>query len=167
MNRALAAALLIAGCGGGEGGGGNGADGGSGSSLIKSPSVVLESGFGEATLQFTGTVSFPETIAGGKLGQLVLTQGRPFRLATGNELKGFALSSTTRTLTYAIRHLDPGMYAIFLGFDTTGDGKIGPGDLVGYYDGSAASPIVDPAAAKLIDLSASTGGIDFALGVAP
>jgi len=62
----------------------------------------------------------------------------------------------------------PGSYRIEVGVDADGDGDPeGPGDLVGWSSDSVTTPIVDEAAASLVDVAASPIEATFALATRP
>ena len=79
----------------------------------------------------------------------------------------FPISDAKRELRLYFQ-VYPGSYRIEVGVDVDGDGNPeGPGDLVGWSSENVDAPIVDEAAAALVDVAASPIEASFALATRP
>ena len=115
-------------------------------------------------LAVRGTLTLPAPLPAGRT--LVLSVGQ----ASGDtHTATFVTATTTDRFTFRIGGLAAGSYVVRAQADAGGNGVVNDaGDYDGYYDGSAAGPILVRADAKVVVLSAAcVDNLSFGAGVKP
>jgi hypothetical protein len=150
---------------GGDGGAGNG-PAVSGTCPMGTYDFDTNSGF-KGDTAIAGTVTFSAPIKAGH--KIVMSL---FQIEMGGGVSGFGTFETTfpddrTTFTYRLTSIDASDYAIAAQGDVGGatDEPTDPGDMIGYYAGSATSPIQDQKQANLLTIPPCWDKVDF--GAAP
>jgi len=116
-------------------------------------------------LAVRGTLTLPAPLPAGRT--LVLSVG----LASGSDTRSmtFVTATATDRFTFRIGGLASGSYVVRAQADAGGNGAVNDaGDYDGYYDGTAAGPILLRADAKLVTLAAAcVDNLAFGAGVKP
>ena len=158
-----------------NGGGGSGSDGGLLADAASDASDGGECLPGTFDLDVTSNQGGPISIAGSVDLAQVVAIGKRFELAVGSQNSGaaeaFTLIATAPLgkVAYRVRGLLAGSYVVRAQGDLGGTEVVGEtGDLDGYYNGSAAGPILlraDATAGQLDD--DCVGSVNFGIGSRP
>jgi hypothetical protein len=152
---AVAVVLSLWGCGGGEGD-----DDGV-------PTIKVDPGFWEGPLTVKGTISLPADAASGRFTQFEFMRVNA-GLHSGNSVQSGPNTTDSKTVLFEIAGLEDGEYKFRFFADQSGDSRVGPGDLEGWYGGTVASPIQDRDAGLVLKLEGRNHeGIDFGVALAP
>ncbi len=155
MNRLAIVAVVLSlwGCGEGEE---------SGVPVIKVRSRPFE---GPHTVK--GTISLPADAASGRFTQFEFVRVNA-GINGGNSVQAGPSTTDAKTLIYEIEGLEDGEYKFRFFADQSGDSRVGPGDLEGWYGGTVQSPLQSLEAAQVLKLEGrSHEGIDFGVALKP
>lgn len=126
----------------------------------------MDGAFGGA-LALRGTVTVPAPLPVGRT--VVLTVAQIVGTVSDAHTQSFTTTSASDRSTYRIGGLARGAYRIRVQADANGNGAVNdPGDYDGYYDGTAAGPILNAVDAKTVTLATDcVDKLDFGAGVKP
>lgn len=110
-----------------------------------------------------GTVMFSESVPAGRVAHLQLKRSRPSSLDDADASATATASLAAAKLTFTIRRIVPDDYTLFAWVDLDGDGRVGAGDLAGYYAGATTAPLQQPAAAQILTVQ-NLVTADFGIG---
>lgn len=116
--------------------------------------------------EIRGTVTFAAAVPAGRRAHLAIKRGRPADTADADAKSSATASQPATQLTYTIRRVAAGDYALFAWVDVDGDGRLGPGDLAGYHGGATTAPVHTPAGAQIVT-ARNLVTADFGIGPLP
>lgn len=104
----------------------------------------------EGREELRGTVMFSAPVPAGRVAYLQLKRSRPVSLQDADARSSGRASLSAMKMTFAVRRIASDNYSIFAWVDLDGDGRLGTGDLAGYYAGATTAPVQEPAAAQTV-----------------
>jgi len=150
---AVAVVLSLWGCGGGDEEG--------------VPTIKVDPAFWEGPLTVKGTISLPADAASGRFTQFEFMRVNA-GLHSGNSVQAGPDTTASKIVRFEIAGLEDGEYKFRFFADQSGDSRVGPGDLEGWYGGTVENPIQSREAGLVLKLEGrSHEGIDFGVALAP
>ncbi len=135
-----------------------------GVSCLPQANFSLDGAYG-GTLAMRGTISFPAPLPA----QRVVVVSVVAQVGGDVRFQAFATAAASDRYTFRVGGLVTGKYILRVQADALGNGTaIDPGDYDGYFNGSAAGPILVRADAVPVDLKTDClDKVDFGAGVKP
>jgi hypothetical protein len=140
---------------------------GCGSDAGASGPDVTGSADGADRATLNGDVTLPAGVAAGSAVQVGIASPGVGAAWTGSLILGGSMSSKSSVAHFSITDLNASDYLVFLRVDANGSGDFGSGDFGGYFT-SGGSPVLDPANATVVAMSAGEiRRIDFTAATIP